>query len=216
MIYPGACSLTLGHLAPLQVIESCQRAGLAGIEWWGKKHVPHGEIAVAKQVGNLTRNAGLSVSSYGSYYRAGISENEGLAFSAVCETALALGAPMIRVWAGNQGTAESDAAYFQAVVDDLSRIADMATESGVAITVEYHGGTLTDDPATVSELSARIAHPAVFFSWQPPIGLSATECLSGLEAVLPRLGTIHVFHWTAGKEPGRQTIRHPLVDGIEF
>jgi hypothetical protein len=58
----------------------------------------------------LTESAGLEVSSYGYYYKAGISESEGLRFSIVLETAVALNAPTIRVWAGNSGFASVDSA----------------------------------------------------------------------------------------------------------
>ncbi|MFA6659176.1 MAG: sugar phosphate isomerase/epimerase [Victivallaceae bacterium] len=216
MIHLGTCSITLAELTPPQVIDCCKKAGLAGIEWWGKQHVPHGDIATAEYVGKLTREAGLSTCSYGSYYRAGISENEGLHFSKICETAVALGVPAIRVWAGDRGPDEADSAYFQAVVDDLLRIADIAEKSDVVITIEYHGGTLTDTHVSVGELLKRADHPGVMFSWQPPIGLSEEECLCGLNAVLPRLGTIHVFHWSVKKSADFGVIRHPLIAGSKL
>ena len=62
---------------------------------------------IAREVRGLTEAAGLTVAAYGSYYKAGHSEAAGLPFPQVLDTALALGAPVIRVWAGPAGSAAS-------------------------------------------------------------------------------------------------------------
>jgi hypothetical protein len=51
---------------------------------------------VAAKVKALSQSAGLEVTSYGSYNRAGVSGAEGLSFSSVLDTAIALGALTIR------------------------------------------------------------------------------------------------------------------------
>ena len=56
----------------------------------------HGDLRRAKEVAQCTLDAGLSVVAYGSYYR--FDEQE-LPFAKVLETAIALKAPLIRVWA---------------------------------------------------------------------------------------------------------------------
>lgn len=98
-LVPGVCSLTLRDCTPRGVVEMVSRAGLEAIEWWGGGHVPTGDLELAREVGKISRDAGLSVSTYGSYHRVGTDESP--AFSKVLETAVALGAPSIRVWAGD-------------------------------------------------------------------------------------------------------------------
>ena len=161
----------------------------------------------------LTESAGLEVSSYGYYYKAGISESEGLRFSSVLETAVALNAPTIRVWAGNSGFASVDSAFVTKVVDDSLRIGDLAAKSGRTITFEFHKGTLTDTGENARQFATMLDHPAIFFSWQPPLGIGTEDCLSGLEGLLPRLGTIHVYHWTVTAEGG--FARQPLSSGVD-
>ncbi len=227
-IKPGICSLTLAKASPDAVLQTVVRAGLQGIEWWGRDHVPHGDVETARRVGDLTRAAGIEVASYGSYYRAGVSEADGLAFVRVLDTAEALGAPLIRIWAGNQNGVEADGAHIQAVVDDTLRIADLAAKRNVSLTFEFHGGTLTDRNETAVRFATQVPHPNVLFSWQPPHGYSLEHCLDGLQAMLPRLGTLHVFHWTMGTYDANtvdETIRplnypadfhrHSLADGID-
>ncbi len=212
MIRSGICSLTLSKLPVETVVDVVKRAGLAGIEWWGKDHVPHGDTVIAAKVKALTESAGLEVSSYGSYYKAGISESEGLRFSSVLETAVALNAPTIRVWASNCGFASVDSAFVTKVVDDSIRIGDLAAKSGRTITFEFHRGTLTDTGENARQFAAMLDHPAIFFSWQPPLGVGTEDCLSGLEGLLPRLGTIHVYHWTVTTKGG--FVRQPLASGV--
>jgi len=228
MIKPGICSVTLANYSVEEVLEIAVKSGLQGIEWWGNGHVPHGDVACARRVRDLTAAAGLEVSSYGSYYRVGVSEGAGLSFQSVLESAVALGAPTIRVWAGDRNTCDADAAFVQNVVDDTNRTADLAAKQGISITFEFHGGTLTDRNETAIQFAERVPHPNVFFSWQPPHGYTVEHCLEGLRGLLPRLSTVHVYHWTIGsyeKNTANETIRplkwpedfyrHPLLDGTD-
>ena len=228
MIRPGICSVTLAEHAPEAVIEIAVKADLQGVEWWGRDHVPHGDVDAARRVAKQTRAAGLDVACYGSYYRAGVSEAEGLAFTNVLNTAEALGSPMIRIWAGSQNGIEAEDAHVRVVIDDTLRIADLAAERKIALTFEYHGGSLTDRNETAIRFASQVSHPSIFFSWQPPHGYSLEHCLAGLLGLLPRLGTLHVYHWTIGSYDANtvnETIRplvfpdgfhrHPLADGAD-
>lgn len=162
MLKPGMCSVTLNQLSPEEVIEVATEAKLSTIEWGGSKHVPHGDIATANKVKELTRSAGLEISSYGSYYRTAVSELKGLTFQSVLDSAEALGAPTIRVWAGEKDYDEAGPSQRQKVIDDTNRIADMAGEKSISITFEYHGGTLTDRNNTAILFSEQVPHSNVF------------------------------------------------------
>src|SRR4051812_49693737 len=103
----GLVSVTFRALGPQQVVELVRQANLDAIEWGGDIHVPHGDTARAREVRTMTLDAGLAVAAYGSYYRAAVSDADGLPFARVLETAVALEAPTIRVWAGNKASADS-------------------------------------------------------------------------------------------------------------
>jgi hypothetical protein len=135
------------------------------------------------------------VAAYGSYYRAGFSAQEGLTFDAVLDTAKALGAPTIRVWAGKGGSAEADDAHWRKVVTDLRQIGTAAQDAGIVVACEYHANTLTDTNACALRLMDEVAHPNVLLYWQPPVGKAPDDCAAGLRAVLPFLVNLHVFHW---------------------
>ena len=193
MIYPGLVSITFRQLTPAAVIELVAQTDLRGIEWGGDVHVPHGDVATAQRVRQQTLDAGLVVAAYGSYYRA--SHEESGPFEAVLESAVALGAPTIRVWAGRQGTESADEAYWQAVIEDSRRIADLAAAAKVTIAYEFHNKTLTDTNSAARRLLERVNHPHIRSYWQPPRYSAVDENLAGIDAVAPWLSHIHVFQW---------------------
>ena len=210
MLLPGLVSVSFRPLDPAQIVDLCLHAHVSGIEWGGDIHVPHGDIAVAHRVRDLTHAAGLEVGAYGSYYRAGVSEEQGLAFRSVLESALVLGTSTIRVWAGAQGSGKADDSYRNRVEEDLVRIARMGEEKGVSIATEFHQNTLTDTVGSTLRMLEFCAPAGVKTYWQAPGGMDLPTSLASLRAVLPHLANVHVQHWEDTPE-GR--VRRPLAEG---
>ena len=88
----GLTSVTFRQKSVEEIIALAAQAGLSGIEWGGDVHVAPGDAASAAETARKTREAGLAVLSYGSYYRGG----EGEDFAPILASARALGAPVIR------------------------------------------------------------------------------------------------------------------------
>ena len=193
MIRSGLVSITFRQLTPQAIVDLVAQSGLDAIEWGGDVHVPHGDVAQARLVRQMTEDAGLAIAAYGSYYRVG--HGEPAPFKAVVESAVALGAPTIRVWAGKQGTAAADDAYWARIVEDSRAIGDLAQQAGVVVAYEYHGNTLTDTNASALRLLRTVAHDNVKTYWQPPGGATLDENLASLDAILPWLVNVHVFSW---------------------
>lgn len=193
MLKAGLVSITFRRLTPERIVQLVAEAGLQGIEWGGDIHAPHGDVAQAKRVRKLTLDHGLEVAAYGSYYRLG----SGMAFEPVLASAAALEAPVIRVWAGVKGSAETTEEERAAIERESAEIADQAAAAGIRIAYEYHGNTLTDTSASASALLEAVRHPNVYTYWQPPVGLDAAARMEGLRLALPRLSHLHVFTWAS-------------------
>jgi 3-dehydroshikimate dehydratase len=206
MLTPGLVSITFRSLPPEEIISLVNQAGITAIEWGGDVHVPAGEKARAREVGTWTRDAGLKVAAYGSYYRLG--EDEGGEFERVLASAVELGAPTSRVWAGREGSALVSPEKRGRIIRDAHRAATLAAQAGVTISLEYHDDTLADTRDSVGRLLGELSDPHIEFLWQPSHGETVEECADRLDDVLPRLRNIHVFHWWP--TPAR---RLPLEEG---
>ncbi len=195
MILPGLVSVTFRKLSPATIIDLVKQADLQAIEWGGDIHVPHGDLSRARDVRNRTADAGLAVAAYGSYYRVGCSAKNGLSFQSVLDTAVTLGAPLIRVWAGDKSSRDADVGHWNMIVEESRVIAEAARSAGVLIAYEYHGGTLADTPATTIRLLHEVNHSNAATLWQPVISNSVDENLQALRQVLPHVANVHVFYW---------------------
>jgi 3-dehydroshikimate dehydratase len=192
-INTGLCSVALRHLTVPQVLDSAARTGLTSIEWDGDSHVPAGDTTTAARVGADCRDRGIRVASYDSYFRAG--SDDAARFAPVLRAAVALGAPRIRIWAGDTGSAQTDPGRRRAVIAATRAAAAHAANAGVYLAFEYHGGTLTDTPESTIRLIEEVRHPAVWTYWQPPVGLEDAFALADLRLVLPWVTAVHVFSW---------------------
>lgn len=201
----GICSITFRDLSVQELITEVKKADLSAIEWGADVHVPPNNIKNAKKVARLTREAGLVVPSYGSYYRVGI-ENEH-SFEDVLKTAVILDVKDIRVWAGRMGSVEADEEYFDAVVEDSKRISKLAKEYGIRISYEFHRKTLTDTIESTLRLLEAVADENVRLYWQPSIGLPKDARIANIKEIGKYITNIHVFQW-------KGIDRLPLEDGI--
>lgn len=206
MIHPGLTSVTFRKQSPQEIVRWAAEAQLNGIEWGGDVHVPPGQIDTAREVAAMTHDAGMEMPSYGSYYRVGHDDPED--FQPVLDSALALGASIIRVWPGRVGSAEADEAYRSGVVKDGVRISELASQAGLRIACEWHGNTLTDTLGSALALFESADHPAFQTYWQPARGISVEGRLAEIDALRPRLAGLHIFNWDL--ETGQ---RLPLSEG---
>jgi sugar phosphate isomerase/epimerase len=208
MIQPGLCSVTFRQLTPAQVIRIAADAGLAGIHWGADVHVPAGNSALARELRTRMDDHGLVCPTYGTYYRVGAEGNA--PFESLLETAELLGARGLRIWVGNQGSAEISAAALLDVRRDLDRILALAAARDMTLVMEFHGGTITDTAESTVALLENVSHPALRTAWQPDLHHDHGQCLRSLELLLPWLDEVHVFQW---RMRGDEIERLPLKDG---
>lgn len=204
---PGLCSVTMRHLGVEEVARLAAEAGLRAIEWGGDVHVPPGDAAAVQRARTATEIAGLVTASYGSYLLA-----DGDASTETIERALAtaaeLGAPNVRVWA--PFGIEPGSSRTAAVIDDLATVAARASDRGLSVSLEFHGGTATATAASTVALLEAVGAPNLSTYWQPPYWLpvrSAEEDAAEVAALAPFLSHVHVYEWADHDD------RRPLAEG---
>lgn len=196
----GMLSITFRKRTPEEVIELTKKSGLTAIEWGGDIHVPHGDVATAERVGKLTREAGLTVAAYGSYYTCMPDES----FDDVLNSAVALGAKVIRVWAGKKNfidCTEDERARLYAV---LAEAVEKSEKHGITVATELHIHTLTDTTDGLIEMLANV--PGLKTYWQQSsYNLSADEECAVMEKLGTNIVNAHINYWVDG-------VQHPLSE----
>ena len=205
---PGLTSITFRNKSISEIVDIVKRSHLSSIEWGGDVHCPPGDRESAKLAFLLTKKAGISVSSYGSYFRLGV--NTAKEFDCVCETAVLLGTDTVRIWAYNKDHDDVTSDEYKKCISEEKEISEIAKKHGITVCFEYHRGTLTRSAPFAKKLIEDIERENARLYWQPNPEISHEENCRELETVLPYVVNIHCFHWTwDGKN-----LRHPLYDGV--
>ena len=207
-IAPGLCSITFRTLSSDDVLALAARAGVQGIEWGADVHAPPGGGHALEAVGARTRDAGLAVVSYGSYL--GMAPSNDDQVDAVLDSAEALGAPMVRIWAELGVTPDSPADDRRRVTERTEALVDRIAERGLPATLEFHPGTLTETAWSANELLEAVGRTELRTYWQPDPALAPETALDELAQVTANLAHLHVFSWG----PTGIDDRRPLADGV--
>jgi sugar phosphate isomerase/epimerase len=189
----GLCSVTFRSLPAAEVVRLSVAAGLDCVEWGADVHAPPSDPSALATVRTLTRDAGLRVASYGAYWRAGVHPLAQL--RPVLSAAAALGAPRVRVWAGEVGTAQATADIWRDVARALRQAGDLALDHGLQLGLEFHGRTLTDTVESTVRLLELVDHAAVAPYWQPRLDDPPDVAVEGLRVLLDQVAAVHVFSW---------------------
>lgn len=187
----GMTSLTLGKLEPELVAEYAAKASLNGIEWGvSDLHMPLLSRTHADKIKKASEKFGLEIFSLGSYCEM---KDRDECIDTV-KTADMLGAGVIRVWAGNTGSAHTSDEDYALIVENTQFMVKEAAKLGIKIGFEYHHGTLTD----TAEGAVRLAEDTgAGLYWQPAGEKSAEENIAEFGVVKPySCGMLHVQNYT--------------------
>ena len=182
----GLVSVTFRQFDNDKIVQICKKADLKYIEWGGDIHVLSGDLAAAKRTAELCRDNGIIPVGYGSYYNAADSIS---AFIPALDTAKALGAEYIRIWAGRS------AEYKENIKNNIKEAVSLSKDAGIAVSLECHRKTATEDAdiaVTLAKQTGCLLH------FQPNPDISREENLRIIQKTKPYLCACHVFAWEKG------------------
>ena len=203
----GLVSVTFRRFGIEEIVRLMDRARLTAVEWGGDVHVTDPRSACEAK--RLCDESGIKICSLGSYFR--VTQDTELLKKSV-ELADMLGTDMIRIWCGAKGSGELDEAARARVIDALNECC--ITAEGQLLSLEFHGGTLTDSLESVKRLiDETVSFKNLRFHWQPRWDWPEADNMKALETIKDRIGHMHVFCWEHGS--GGIT-RKPLSDGEQL
>lgn len=187
----GLVSISFRRHSAGEILAAASEAGLSFIEWGSDVHAPHEKIA---SVAEATEAAGLSVSSYGTYFRLGDEPVEAL--ERYLEDAVRLGAGIVRIWAGHTGYDAFSPEMRTALLKDCAAAARMAEKAGVTLCFECHPNTYTDCLEGALKLMEAAASANVGMYWQPNQYHDEEWNIAYAKGVSRYVKAVHVFNWS--------------------
>lgn len=197
----GLTSVTFRKLTCEEIIRLAQESRAECIEWGGDVHVTDEKTAQEARRG--CEQAGIQTRSYGSYYKIGSGQLD--AFQKLCEITLALGAQIIRVWLGEQGSGETSPEALTGLVEEGMLLSGIAAEYGLTVASEFHRNTYNDTRETCLAYLKQCGMENLKTYWQP---MYAGEDFENLRAVAGQTEVAHLFCWN---QSGSR--RYPLKKG---
>lgn len=195
----GLCTISNLDADAETVIRLAAEAGYSGVELCGRDpYAGDRSAAHFRELAACAAANDIEVPVYGSYLRPGTDS-----FADELERALtatnALGAPLIRVWAGEQEYQETTDEHWDRTVEDLGTLADAAADRGIEVTVERHAGTLTNTAEGATQLVEALDRENCQLNYQPNFGHSADEVVADVQKLARISNHAHI---QATAEPG--------------
>lgn len=194
----GLCSVSFRKLKVDEIIKLAKKAKLDAIEWGADVHCPYTNLKLCKEVGEKTRKNKLLTYSYGTYFRC----KDVKEFKKISSAAKALGASIIRVWAGEKWSNDFTKQEFTTMVKVLKECADIAKINKQTICFEYHHHTFNDYKESSLTLLKAINKANVKTYWQTQYwdDKSTKEDnhihnIESLKALKKYIVNFHVYNW---------------------
>ena len=199
----GVVSVSFRAYTPEEIIKATAEAGLTCIEWGSDVHAPYADTERLKKIAVLQAGYGIRTSSYGTYFRLGVTPIDELC--GYINAAKILGTDILRLWCGNKSGADMTQKEREELIAECKRAADIAEAHGVTLCMECHRSTFTEICDDALLLMKEINSKNFKMYWQPFQWQSFEENLENAEKISKHAVNLHVFNW-------RGTEKLPLAD----
>ena len=194
----GLVSVSFRRHSPEEIVKAARAAGLTCIEWGSDIHAPCRDTARLFEIVRLQKEYGMICSSYGTYFRLGVTPLAEL--SDYISAAKILGTNILRVWGGTKKGADMTPEELASFTDTCQKAAAMAEEAGVILCMECHMLSVTETTDYGVALLEAVNSPHFRMYWQPFQWLDTAGSLDVAKTYAPFVQHIHVFNWRGPKK----------------
>ena len=178
-----------------KIVEIASDSGADCIEWGADVHIKNVQTAIRAK--NLCDDAGITISSYGSYYRVGSKNiNE---WKNICEIASAMGAKSIRVWLGSYDSEVTDEKTYNLLVEDGKSICSVAKEYNLTVCPECHDNTYNNNTDSFLRIQRDIGCDNFRTYFQSRYKRLEYD-LDRIERTLPFIESVHISYSEQSRE----------------
>ena len=154
----GLVSVSFRSNTPFEIIGAAARSGLSAIEWGSDVHAHCGNSEKLKEIALLQKNAGLECSSYGTYFRIGVTPIGELPL--YLTAAEILGTGVLRVWCGDKPSSEYSYDERMKIFEAARCAAETAKAAGMTITADMIKPRLGE---TLDDIREALSYVDYFF-----------------------------------------------------
>ena len=203
---PGLVSISFRKHTPAEIVKAVKAAGLTCIEWGSDVHAPCRDTERLREIAALQEEYGVTCSSYGTYFRLGVTPLAEL--PDYIAAAGILGTRILRLWGGTKKGEDMTDEERADFTDTCKQAAAMAEEAGVILCLECHMLSVTETTDYGVALMEEVNSPAFRLYWQPFQWLDSEGSLAVAKAYAPYATHLHVFNWHGGE-------RFPLAEAVK-
>ena len=178
-----------------KIVKIASESGADCIEWGGDIHVK--DVQTAKRAKKLCDDAGIMISSYGSYYRVGSKNAD--EWKNICEIASAMGAKSVRVWLGSCDSEITDEKTYNLLVEDGKAICSVADEYNLTVCPECHDNTYNNNTDAFLKICRDIGCENFRTYFQSRYKKREYD-LDRIERTLPYIESVHISYSEQSRE----------------
>ncbi len=201
-------------------LDVASELGVDGVEIWGRE--PHisekfdeNRVRTARK---MVESRGLQIPAFGSYLGFGITRprtDEIIQLDATLHIARCLGAPVVRVWASDIGSAQADETVWTKTVREIRLACARAAKLGITLAAEMHSGTLADTGDSARRLVEMVGRENFGLNFQVSQYALPETCEQRLEAVLAYVVHVHAQNYDRLLASNDDSLQHvPLSSGV--
>ena len=178
-----------------KIVEIASESGVDCIEWGGDVHIKN--VKTAESAKKLCDEAGITISSYGSYYRVG--SRNAAEWKNICEIACASGAKSVRVWLGTKDSEITDEETYRLLVEDGKAICSVAKEYNLIVCPECHDNTFNNSTDAFLKIHRDIGCDNFKTYFQSRYKRLEYD-LDRIERTLPYIESVHISYSEQSRE----------------
>ena len=202
----GLVSVSFRKHLPKEIISAMKKTNLSCIEWGSDIHAPCHDMQRLYELVRLQEEYGIYCSSYGTYFRLGVTDVDEL--EKYIYAAKILGTKTLRIWCGDKRANLYSDIEKNLFLQEAKKAAEIAENFDVTLCAECHNNSYTETLEGALGLMKAVNSEHFGMYWQPNQFVDFETNTEYAKNISAFVRNIHVFNWQGNN-------KHPLKSAAE-